>query len=379
MLAATLAERVARRGEPLPQRVVGLAVDALDRLPLVDDRAQPVAGRLPRRRALGDRPRPRRQRLLGGDRLGTSLLARRLRLAGPRVARRPARVQPRVEGGQITDHRSRRQLLLHRLRVRAGGRRITAAGFEPLLEQHRPRWRDPRSGGCRTAGRLRRRRPATSRSHARRRPCDVDGAVRRRSGPTSYEHSCGALNTIRRAVRPQLASGRDRSRSVLPASSGLGAGCRAGRRIRTGRTAQRLPRAISRIAAPGRQLVVLGSGPAWRAHSATARGTFAGFGVAVEVALGRDEPGPVELPLSLTVGAWLLRDAIGSESRCDRLLGGCRRPRGRWTALARDRAGLLVMGDGSACRSMPRPATSTKGPAEYDAAIARLADGEVEL
>ena len=43
------AERVAGCGEPRPQRLVGLAVDPADRLPLFDDRLQPVTGCLPRR------------------------------------------------------------------------------------------------------------------------------------------------------------------------------------------------------------------------------------------------------------------------------------------------------------------------------------------
>ena len=100
VLAAPLAERVARRREPLPQRVVGLAVDALDLLPLLDDRAQPVAGHLPRRRALGDLLGLGDQRLLGGDRVGAGLLARGLRLAGPGVGGGQHRVEAGVERGR---------------------------------------------------------------------------------------------------------------------------------------------------------------------------------------------------------------------------------------------------------------------------------------
>src|SRR2546425_247542 len=69
--------------------------------------------------------------------------------------------------------------------------------------------------------------------------------------------------------------------------------------------------AINRIAAPGRQLVVVGRGATSRSYAASARGTLAGFGVPLEIPLGSDEPGPVELPLSLTIAAWLLRDALG--------------------------------------------------------------------
>src|SRR3712207_7984446 len=43
--AAASAEGVPGGGEPRPQRLVGLAVDAADRLPLLDDRLEPVADR----------------------------------------------------------------------------------------------------------------------------------------------------------------------------------------------------------------------------------------------------------------------------------------------------------------------------------------------
>ena len=67
--AAAPVERLARRGVALPQRVVGLAVQARDGAPLVEDLAQPVAGGLPLRRVGGD--------VLGLG--GEGLLARGLR------------------------------------------------------------------------------------------------------------------------------------------------------------------------------------------------------------------------------------------------------------------------------------------------------------
>ena len=60
MRAAAPVERLAGRRVPLPQRVVGLAVQPGDRAPLVEDLAQPVAGGLPLS-GVGRRcPRPRR-------------------------------------------------------------------------------------------------------------------------------------------------------------------------------------------------------------------------------------------------------------------------------------------------------------------------------
>src|SRR2546430_2676175 len=49
VLPPTLAEGVAGSRESLPQRIVRTAVDAANRLPLVDDGAEPIPGHLPRR------------------------------------------------------------------------------------------------------------------------------------------------------------------------------------------------------------------------------------------------------------------------------------------------------------------------------------------
>src|SRR3712207_8177227 len=84
--AAASAEGVPGGGEPRPQRLVGLAVDAADRLPLLDDRLQPVTACLPRRRLGGDLLRLGGQRLLAGDLGGT-----RRGLLGPVVGRGGAR------------------------------------------------------------------------------------------------------------------------------------------------------------------------------------------------------------------------------------------------------------------------------------------------
>ena len=75
---AAAVERLAGLGEPLPQQLVGLAVDAADRPPLVEDRLEPVAGLLP----LGG---------LDGERLGLDgeRLLPRHRSGALRVAGRP--------------------------------------------------------------------------------------------------------------------------------------------------------------------------------------------------------------------------------------------------------------------------------------------------
>ena len=106
--------------------------------------------------------------------------------------------------------------------------------------------------------------------------------------------------------------------------------------------------------------MVLGPGPSSLAHLSRARGTLAGYGVDLEVALGTSATdGRVELPLSLTVGAWLVRDALGTDSRSVGCSVGPDDPAGRSGDLIKVAAGvdtvLIVMGDGSARRSSAAP------------------------
>jgi hypothetical protein len=134
--------------------------------------------------------------------------------------------------------------------------------------------------------------------------------------------------------------------------------------------------AIRRAVRPGARVVVLGAGPQTRPYAATARGSLAPYGVPLTISLGSDEPGPVELPLSLTVGAWLLRDALGPESGA----------RGWSVGVAGFPSGephldgptaLLVMGDGSARRTTAAPGYLDERAAGFDAATAAaLAGGE---
>jgi hypothetical protein len=134
-------------------------------------------------------------------------------------------------------------------------------------------------------------------------------------------------------------------------------------------------RAIRDIATGGRRLVVIGSGAQTRRHDPPARGTFAGFGVPLTLGLGVDGPGPVELPPSLTVAAWLLRDALGPGSGASGWTAGT-----DTTALELDHdapGALLVVGDGSACRSEKAPGYLHPRAAERDAITAdALRSGE---
>ena len=143
--------------------------------------------------------------------------------------------------------------------------------------------------------------------------------------------------------------------------------------------------AITRIAACAGEIVVVGAGERWHRHAPGARGSLAPFGVPFEVALGAGAAGasgPVELPLSLTVGAWLLRDALGP----DHVAWG-------WSVGATDAdapqrltpddgvpRSLLVMADGSARRSTSAPGYLDARAAGFDARSAEgLRTGDPQL
>ncbi len=127
------------------------------------------------------------------------------------------------------------------------------------------------------------------------------------------------------------------------------------------------------------QLYVIGPAeqPGRGPHPQGARGSFAGFGVPLEVSLGKGEPAKRELPPSLTVGAWLLErtdwtgcpvEGLGigeplARSRCVET--------GRELAAAADRVALLVMGDGSNCRTLKAPGYFDDRAAAFDAQAAR--------
>ena len=128
--------------------------------------------------------------------------------------------------------------------------------------------------------------------------------------------------------------------------------------------------AIGRLAAPGRQLVVLGGGARDAFHGPTSRGSFAGFGLDLEVPLGSDGPGPTELPPSLTVAAWLLRDALGPD--CGAVAYEIADPfttDGDWGEHGDD-LGVLVMGDGSARRSLKAPGYLDDRAEDFDRGLA---------
>jgi len=154
--------------------------------------------------------------------------------------------------------------------------------------------------------------------------------------------------------------------------------------------------AVRRLAAtrPDRVVVVGAGPPPARRWDGVDAGSLAGYGVARTVPLGPGAggglaPGLPPMPLSATVGAWLLQQAGYAGPRyavtvpagatdaelagwAGRILGGG----GGGGAevggadLGGDRVGLLVMGDGSARRSTAAPGHLDSRAAGFDARVA---------
>ncbi|MFE5241849.1 MULTISPECIES: class III extradiol dioxygenase subunit B-like domain-containing protein [unclassified Streptomyces] len=109
-------------------------------------------------------------------------------------------------------------------------------------------------------------------------------------------------------------------------------------------------------------------------------GSFAGFGVDLTVRLGEAPAGAAPdraLPASLAVGAWLLERAgwagtpvqgfgVGEHLDAARCLRA-----GAGLAGGPERVALLVMGDGSACRTVKAPGYLDERAADFDAEAAR--------
>ncbi|MFI8006643.1 class III extradiol dioxygenase subunit B-like domain-containing protein [Streptomyces sp. NPDC086010] len=106
-------------------------------------------------------------------------------------------------------------------------------------------------------------------------------------------------------------------------------------------------------------------------------GTFAGFGVDLTVRLGEAPAASAaqaqRLPASLAVGAWLLERArwagapaeglgVGEQLSADRCLRA-----GAELADRAERVALLVMGDGSACRTVKAPGYLDERAEAFDA------------
>ncbi|MDK1476439.1 hypothetical protein QNO07_24020 [Streptomyces sp. 549] len=106
------------------------------------------------------------------------------------------------------------------------------------------------------------------------------------------------------------------------------------------------------------------------------RGSFAGFGLDLEVALGTGPGGERALPASLSVAAWLLDRTHWGSAPVEGLGVGTGLPPERCAEAGRELAGegermaLLVMGDGSARRSEKAPGHFDEQAGVFDADVA---------
>lgn len=159
------------------------------------------------------------------------------------------------------------------------------------------------------------------------------------------------------------------ARSAAAELDGLRACCRA---------------AIHAVTDGGARLVLLGAGPRSRSFDAQARGSLAAVGVDVEYALGAADGGaPPELPLSLTVGAWLVHDALGPRGDVIgfSVADGFAASDAAVELQARtadENVALLVLADGSARRSVTAPGYLDPRAAAFDGTVAaalRSGDG----
>jgi hypothetical protein len=156
-----------------------------------------------------------------------------------------------------------------------------------------------------------------------------------------------------------------------------------------------------RLAAAGGHWIAVGAAPVPSRHAPATRGTFAGFGVDVRVALAgpttpdgrREATGPraaahrpdPELPLPVLVAGWLRAQAgpAADHVRIDAhvLAAGTdpatARRAGEELAAADGDAALLVLGDGAATHTARAPGAFDDRAAEYDRAVAAaLAAGD---
>ncbi|WP_432986966.1 hypothetical protein [Dactylosporangium sp. CA-233914] len=120
-------------------------------------------------------------------------------------------------------------------------------------------------------------------------------------------------------------------------------------------------------------LIVLGSDTTTLRRDPPFGGTLSPWGV--DLAVG--DPSGAQLPLSLLIGAWLLPAAGNFQSvAADAAPQECARL-GRGLAGEADRVGLLVLGDGTACRTEKAPGYFDPRAEAFDAAVvAALADAD---
>ncbi|MER7456885.1 class III extradiol dioxygenase subunit B-like domain-containing protein [Micromonospora sp. NPDC126480] len=145
--------------------------------------------------------------------------------------------------------------------------------------------------------------------------------------------------------------------------------------------------AVARLLAAGPdELVVVGAAPATATFDASEHGSLHRYGVDLRVPLWRgDRSDEARLPLSLTLGAWLLRRSGTALPRYAQAVAfgeaaaGCAALGATLVDGGERRIALLVMGDGSACRGERAPGYDDPRAEPYDRGVARaLATADVD-
>lgn len=119
------------------------------------------------------------------------------------------------------------------------------------------------------------------------------------------------------------------------------------------------------------RLVVVGGGPRRASFGSGARGSLSGFGVPVEVAVPGAAPGgPPVLPLSATIGCWLLSEChlscpVAIEVVAAETSSPDAAAVGAALAASAARVGLLVMGDGAATLTPKAPGYVVEGAGRW--------------
>jgi hypothetical protein len=135
---------------------------------------------------------------------------------------------------------------------------------------------------------------------------------------------------------------------------------------------------VNLVAVRPDRVVVIGAGDRSREHLGDAAGTFAGFGV--DLIVGGS--GPVSLPPSLSLGAWLLDDAswLGERAYCEIGVEPAGLAMARRMVERPGRSALLVVADGSATRSAKAPRGFDPRSVDFDERMARAFEaGDLSL
>jgi hypothetical protein len=126
--------------------------------------------------------------------------------------------------------------------------------------------------------------------------------------------------------------------------------------------------AVRRVADAGAPVIVLGSGASTIDYESLLRVSFSPWGLP-------DGAAADPLPLSLSVGAWLVNRVLGQTDACRMVTIAADASPEECAGLAKrldtGPYTLLVMGDGSACRGVKAPGYDDPRAQPYDESVAR--------